>query len=551
MAAFGPLTILSVTAAALAMAAQQTRDTRPPTAPATISGRVTERGTERPIPHIVVAVEAPPSTRIETVTDGDGRYEIRDLAPGDYVLSAAPDRYRSTHLPMRHAEDAPVRYLASGARPNLKLKSGESRAQLDFALWRSLAIEGRVLDPWDQPMANVGVSVIRGNQSSGGGGDTTDDLGSFRIYGLTPGRYRVCANIGGDSEFMETNGLRLVRTCHVAALSESEGSDVVLASEDASGIDIRAQRVGSFTVSGSVVDSAGVPVIGAFVQARSTSDTGVVSSANTQAGQFTLRGLTPGRYLLTTSIGGAMRGDPNPPAREREAAHQTLDVQGDTALSTIVLAKSATVRGVVTFEGTPAPSTRNLRLIVLAPPEEESWSRSELDPPQTAVDDNLRFEFKTLFHLPRLVRLTNVPDGWVLKAVRYEGRDIAHTATDLGTARPDSRLEVVLTNRVARPRASVGGQGTFRVLVMPADAAIRKYNVRMVGSDQVRNGILELGAFVPGDYLVVALPDEDAFAAMRSSAGADTLETVATRVILRAGEEPTLDLPLSALPPKR
>lgn len=40
-------------------------------------------------------------------------------------------------------------------RANLTLKPGEVRTGVDMALMRALAIEGRVLDPWGEPMAGV------------------------------------------------------------------------------------------------------------------------------------------------------------------------------------------------------------------------------------------------------------------------------------------------------------------------------------------------------------------------------------------------------------
>lgn len=67
------------------------RDAQPPVAGATLAGRVTERGSDRPLPRIVVSLEAPAAQRFEALTDAEGRYTFADVLPGGYVLAASPD----------------------------------------------------------------------------------------------------------------------------------------------------------------------------------------------------------------------------------------------------------------------------------------------------------------------------------------------------------------------------------------------------------------------------------------------------------------------------
>lgn len=530
------------------------RDARPSGPTATISGCVTERESGRPLPRILVTAEGAPSVRLETLTDSDGRYQLTNIPSGEYTLSAAPEPHRSTYLPMRHGDDRPVMYLATSSRANLELKAGESRANVDFALWRALAIEGRVLDPWEQPMANVDVSVRRSDGQRVAVRDaTTNDVGRYRIYGLPPGGYRVCAQPQRDANVTEAGGLRLVSTCHMSALSPSEGSDVVLQSSDASGIDIRVQRVGSFTIAGTIVDAAGTRVSRAWVTAgRWVSESHESSSSTTDtAGQFLLKGLIPGRYLLRASVGGANPGDPNPPSREREAGYATVDVDADTSVGTISLSKPATVSGIVSFDGNPAPSPQQLRLLVYPRPMDEGWARMEMHQPQGAVDDRLRFELKGLYRLPHVIVITNIPENWALQRITYQGRDITYHPTDFGEANSDSPVRVVLTNRVARPSVRVNENAPFHVLILRANAAIRRFATKVVSGNEARNGVLSLGALVPGDYLIAAVAAEAAFEVFDNPARLDAVAAVATRLTVRANEEPTLELSVVAVPPKR
>ena len=76
--------LLLAIAAAQPPAGAQPRDARAAAAAtATISGRVTEQGSGRPLPRIVVTVvSAAGSKRIEEVTDADGRYRFTGLEAG-------------------------------------------------------------------------------------------------------------------------------------------------------------------------------------------------------------------------------------------------------------------------------------------------------------------------------------------------------------------------------------------------------------------------------------------------------------------------------------
>ena len=524
---------------------QPTRDARPPAATATISGRVTERGTAQPLARIVVRLETPPAEPIEVLTDADGRYEFANVAAGHYTLSATPEPHRSTYLPQRFGDATPTPYLTRPTKAGLELKPGDVREGLDFALWRGLAIEGRVLDPWNQPMANVSVSVVRTRTGGSLRGATTNDRGVYRIYGLPPDRYRVCADTKDGAASALADGLRSVRTCHLAAVSESQGSEVALLSGDATGIDIRAQRVDSFTITGTVVDAAGVPVTKAFMGAYAASQHGVSSNAMSDAGHFVMKGLVPGRYVVTASVGGAIRGSPDPPSREREFGYAIVDVEGHSTVA-ITLSRTVSLEGAVVFEGSPVPSTRALRLVAYARAGDQALGRLWFEQPRAPVGDDLRFTLKELDRQPALLGVQDIPDGWVVKSISYAGRDITFVPTDFGIPEADSRVQIVLTNRVARPSARVDSASGFNVFLVPADVRHRQYAFRSVSSDGVREGLLDLGAVVPGEYLLAAVRrDDTSLAEMSDPAYIERIFAGASRLTFRAGDRPTVDLPLT------
>ena len=116
---------------------------------------------------------------IATRAHDDGHYELTGLPAGEYMVQAAPEEFRATHLMHTYFEPGP----AGARRLTLALKAGEVRSRVDLALPRAFAIAGRVVDDDGEPAANVQITVgSRGAQQIG---RTTDDRGMFRLFALT------------------------------------------------------------------------------------------------------------------------------------------------------------------------------------------------------------------------------------------------------------------------------------------------------------------------------------------------------------------------------
>jgi hypothetical protein len=172
------------------------------------------------------------------------------------------------------------------------------------------------------------------------------------------------------------------------------------------------------------------------------------------------------------------------------------------------------------------------------------------------VDDNLRFELKGIYRLPLAVGIQGLPEGWVLKAIRYEERDITDVATDLGNASSTSRLEIVLTNRVARLSIRVADDkgvpvASHRVVGVPADPSRWKLALGRIVGTPAPDGVLKLGAILPGEYLLAALPADEFSMLFRDPDRLDGLATIGTRVRLVEDDDRTVELRLVNLPPAR
>ena len=148
-----------------------------------IRGRVTDRETGQPLARVMVTLTStvwreqtmssammtsqtgiaddssltrnPPR---RTITAADGRFELTRIPPGAYIVSFDASMTRGTRLDQSFGENAPRDPLKPGRRaPPIEIRNGETRENIDVALWRAFAIEGRVLDDAGEPVANTDV----------------------------------------------------------------------------------------------------------------------------------------------------------------------------------------------------------------------------------------------------------------------------------------------------------------------------------------------------------------------------------------------------------
>lgn len=521
-------------------------------APATISGRITERESGQPIARaLVTLIPADRSRYLEAVADDDGRYRFTGVAPGKYALVGRPPELRATHLRAVFGESGPDPYAYP--RATLELDPGEQRAGLDLALSRALAIEGRIVDGWGEPMAGVSLDLRRPNGMSMSAQAESDDRGEYRLFGLAPGRYRVCAVPSSRfSSVPPEDGSRFVRTCHPGALHEAGASDVALTMQDATGIDIRMQRSRMYSVSGIVRSASGQPPEGAIVVAHALERHAPGARTRSEGGSFELRGLTPGRYVVTASLCQPRDAERPLPGCEPEFGFGHVDVIGEVSGLVIPMARPRAFAGRVVFDGVPAPPSSRVRLVVQTRPPPD-LRRAVLSPLPAVVHDDLTFTLTNLYQVPLAVDVQDLPDGWALKAVRYDGRDITDLPVDLSSAPNDRPIEVVLTNRVARPVVRVtdadgGSVRAYRVAVLPPDPA--KWNTAswLPPEEPAGDGAMRIGPLAPGEYLVAALRPADVMLVSAEPERITRVGQAAVRVTLAEGDTRTLDLRIATLP---
>src|SRR5262245_2844657 len=323
-----------------------------------IAGRVTSE--EKPVARVAVVLNyqnrQQRSAAPSTVTDDEGRYRFNGVPAGSYTVIP----YAPTLVPG-------IEYSRNVGPPGraVVLGNGEEIEGVDFSLTRGGVVTGRVTNADGLPVVEQHVMLmpvagrgVRGPFYPGPGSMyITDDRGVYRIYGVTPGRYKVCVGAtptGGSGSYPAGT---FVRTFHPDVTDESAATIVeVSAGSESTGVDVRlGQRIKTYTARGRIIDAnTGRPRPDLFVgqgQMSSTNNLEAYSWGNSRTnakGEFRIEGLTPGKYAVF--------------AMAEEHADFSSDTtmfeisNADVAGVEIKVRRGASLSGVAVIEGSEDPN---------------------------------------------------------------------------------------------------------------------------------------------------------------------------------------------------
>ncbi len=212
----------------------------------------------------------------------------------------------------------------------------------------------------------------------------------------------------------------------------------------------------------------------------------------------------------------------------------------------VVTSKGTTASGRVVYEGGTKPTANTVRI---------SAASLDVDGPlgmlggSSSVTAEGTFEIKGLSG-QRIFRVSNIPAGWVLKAVRLNGDDITDNGVDIRPTEPVTGVEVVLTSKTTEVTGAVkSGNDAARdytVVIFSEDpqkwtAPMTRY---VASARPNQDGRFQIKHLPAGAYYVVAIdyiPQGD----WNDPEVLDRLKARATRFTLAEGEVQTLDLKLS------
>jgi hypothetical protein len=556
------------------------------TGTAIIKGRVLAAETNGPIRRAQVRLMSPElrGGRVAQ-TDPDGRFEFRDLPAGRYTLNASKAGFVSMQYGQRRAFEQ--------GKP-IEMLDAQVMDTAEFRLPRGSAITGRILDEFGEPVADAMVQAMQYQYVNGqrqlmptGRGGQSNDLGQYRIYGLSPGEYVVSASVMGLGGFdVEVTGpggraetTSYAPTYYPGTQSAAEAGRLAVAiGQEASSVDFALLPVRTARISGVVIDSEGKPVVSAMVMLLPREVGGMMLRIGSNAGRtgkdgsFAISNVAPGEYTLNVrggamffeaqssaggattvtataiAVGEAPGGTPRP---EPEFAVHPITVAGqDVTGVTLITGRGGRMTGRVVFADGQAPDPsawQNMR--VSARPSEPSVGPMMSNMPALVQPDGA-FEVRGISGNV-LVRPIGSPAGWTLKAVEYNGQDITDTPIEFKGVEEASGVRVLLTSQTTQVSGVVTNdrgqpEKDYTVVVFAEDSAKWGPMTRFVGVGRPdQEGRYRVKDLPAADYLAIAL-DYVQQGEWGDPAFLERMKSRATSFRLGAGETKALDLRLQA-----
>ena len=545
---------------------------------AVIRGVVVDGVTGGPIRRAAVSlvIEEPDregSSVVSTTADTSGRFEFTGVPAARVQVTASRVGYFDYDNLWNGEPEEPVWQPVS---------AGQRIQGARIALYRGGVVAGRVIDEFGEPAVGVEIEVLRREPGDGGSGSvrttsspitpTTDDTGTFRVWGLAPGDYLVGARPNrfvADASDADARREGYASTYYPGTASLSNARSVrVEPGKDTAGVSFGLVTVPLSTLRGTVQLPADTPgrtiTVGVGLVAPQRLDGYVTRGTRVRDdGGFELTRLAPGTYQVTARS--------FQPGGVEYWGTANVEVTGtDLDGVSIPLRAGAIVRGRVVNEvGEPVGVPVMVSLT-------SNDGRAPMPrPARTYSDGSFRLEgaFGTQ-HL-RAVEARMIPGAeapginvralqevtpatralttWWMKSIALNGRDITDEPIDFDQG--GINLVVTMTNRAASVRGTVAwnrapGRQRPAVVVFVDDDTRWTRPSRLVGASEVDEaGRYDVRGLPAGDrYLAVAV-EGAARAVLARPEMLAALRPLATP--LRVDEGGTHEVALTAVPRPR
>jgi hypothetical protein len=593
------------------------RDARPATeqpaaGTASISGSVTVARTGEPARRVRMSVSGGGSIpggemRLSrnATTDEHGRFFIPSLPAGRYTLSAS----KPGHVTISYGQ----RQAGSG-RPGTPIQLGDGeRFEAHLQIPRGGVLTGTVLDELGEATPGTSVRALRYAIQNGqrtlqpGGTGSTDDRGIFRIYGLQPGEYVVCAmprpNVSpGPSPQMQAemaaarralSGMPPVQArtmeerlhnmeaqlaalpadpdqrtayaqvCYPGTTLPTSAVSIPLgAGQERAGIDFQLQLVSVATVEGVVISPAAGAAQGVQISLvpAGPSVPGIGSSSARAGvdGRFSVNNVAPGQYRLTARgtvpvPGGAPvgrgRGGPNDQApRLWGAADISVDGRDVTDVA-LVMNPAFSLSGQLAFDGGAPPADLTRIRVTLSPAPGPDGPVPGASSSMATADASGRFTVTNV--VPGYYRISVAGvQGWWPESAIVGSQDALDFPVEV---RPGASLNQVLVTMVDQQTEVTGVLSDSRgepvpdytLIIFPADSAYWTPNARRVQSTRpATDGRFSFRNLPAGDYRIATVLDPEP-GSWTDPAYLRELETVSLQVPIRRGEKKTQNIRIS------
>jgi hypothetical protein len=314
----------------------QTEAAPKPTSRATIQGVVTKEPGAEPVKKAVIEVigeNQAESGDYTAVTGSDGRFHIEGILPGRYHLFVE----RTGLLEV-------AKHQARSTGRVITVSPGQNVTDLTIHLQAASVVQGRVVDEDGDPLPKSQVTVLRQNLASGRsrweqvGGESTNDLGEYRIANLPAGNFYVSVAPPPDfKSLIEASGAvkpeskpsgadkpatSYQTTYYPGTTDRSQAVPIQLHPGDDFPVNFALTPVPSLSIRGSVVGLPPHASASILLQSRDFDFT--LNGAEVQKdGSFVMHDVSPGAYTILATVENAPM-----PMTARQALQVTNSVDG-------------------------------------------------------------------------------------------------------------------------------------------------------------------------------------------------------------------------------
>jgi len=486
-----------------------------------LQGVVFKAGTAEPVARATVELRSTDSSdsRVRTVlTTNEGRFSFNGVPGGQYQVSVNRLGYVSAKYGERRAggQGTPITIPAA--------------SEIQVALTATAVISGRIIDSQGQPLGNATVtasrrSFLQGRQSLAEVQSVvTNDLGDYRLFGMTPGTYYVSANAaprgvglgsGTDSllvfrMYRESARTQAVPTeeIHVPIYYPGTADSVAAApielkpAGEVRGIDIIATPIRAHHIRGLVTTNEPGQSVTGEVQLRLAGDS-AIRFTSSPTPTFDLQRVTRGKYVVVATS-GTMSG---------RASVEVFNT--DINNTTIVVGNSLNIPGRVVVEGAsvenPGPDVRTLRVVVRADPEDGTILTS----PPPAADGSFMLQSVPLGKYR--VRFGTVLANGYIKSIRLGNSEGLDTGI---TVQGPSELTIVVSAKPGTVQGRVLNErgesipNIMTVLVPDNDLRTRTDLFRNAATSV--SGEFRFQGLTPGNYKLFAWEEVESGAWLNS-----------------------------------
>jgi len=378
-------------------------------------------------------------------------------------------------------------------------------------------VSGVVRGEGARPLANVSVQLLRYVYSDSGqrslkpfGSAKTNDLGEYRLFGITPGRYYLRAGTNGrpyDDSFAG-----IVSPLFYPGDEDTAQATIVEveSGQERKGLDFILKQQQSYRIRGRLVETSPEHAADSQNSLRlfyigggfSTGDDvgNLWSSARLSAdGTFEFRDIVPGLYAIA---GGdnSYRG------------LATVRIGNSDIDNVVITLSSLTVKGRIHFEGTPLSSDDSrfvgfnlLPLLPFGTLDSESWLGGSTWLQSSGPEQDGTFAFIDVISMDYRLEMGWLASGYYLKRAELDGVDVLSRPFHPYSA--DGILDVILSSNGGQISATVVDEkgrplrGVQAALV-PDRTRDRIDLYRSATAD--RDGKVSFDGIPPGDYKLFA-----------------------------------------------